>query len=355
MLLQLVAIAQAEQVDAVIIAGDIYDRSVPPASAVALLDEVLDQLVRQLAIPVIMIAGNHDSHERLGFASSHMAESGLHIIGPLHAQLRPITLIGKQGSAVFYGLPYADPASVREVFESDCQSHEEAMAVLLAQVHQHDSVGLPKVVVSHCFLDGGDESDSERPLSIGGADKVSPSLFRDFNYVALGHLHGPQYKGAEHVRYSGSILKYSFSEQRQKKSVTVVTLNDQGQASVEQVALKPQRDVRIIEGYLAELVASGEQDPHREDYVMIRLLDTHAILDAIGKLRTVFPNVLHLERTGLMADNSRLANSRDHAKKGELTMFSDFFEQVFGGPLTEQQQEHMQQTIEAIHKAEQQQ
>ncbi|MEC4725992.1 exonuclease SbcCD subunit D [Shewanella sp. D64] len=351
-LTQIVELAVTHDVDAVIIAGDIYDRSIPPANAVALLDEVVNRLVNELNIPVVMIAGNHDGHERLGFASRQMRESGLHIIGPLNNVLVPIEIVGKSGNAIFYGLPYADPAMVRHVFDSDVSTHEQAMAQLLEQVIEHDSQDLPKVVISHCFLDGGCESESERPLSIGGADKISPTVFTPFSYAALGHLHGPQYKGEEHVRYSGSILKYSFSEQHQKKSVTLVELTPEGKASIELLPLSAMRDVRIIEGELDMLLELGKVDLHRDDYLMVRLLDKKAILDPMGKLRAVYPNVLHLERTGLMANNSQLAIGRDHIKKGELDMFTDFFSQVSGEPMTDAQQAVMVNAIDELHKVE---
>ena len=349
---QIVELASQHDVDAVVVAGDIYDRSIPPANAVALLDDVVNRLVNELNIALIMIAGNHDGHERLGFAARQMNDSGLHIIGPLSKDVRSIELKGKQGDAVFYGLPYADPATVRHVFDCEVSTHEEAMAKLLEQVHEHDSHGLPKIVVSHCFLDGGSESESERPLSIGGADKISPTLFTPFNYTALGHLHGPQYKGAEHVRYSGSMLKYSFSEQHQNKSVTLVDIAEDGAASFELLPLTAMRDVRIIEGLMAELLEQGKTDAHNQDYLMVRLTDKNAILDAMGKLRDVYPNVLHLERTGLMSDNTKVELSRDHIKKGELDMFSDFFAQVSGEPMTDEQQQAMTAAIEELHKVE---
>ncbi|ESE40396.1 exonuclease SbcCD subunit D [Shewanella decolorationis] len=354
---QIVTLAQEHAVDAVIIAGDIYDRSIPPASAVALLDEVLNRLITELGLQVLMIAGNHDGHERLGFAAKQMAASGLHIIGPLQADLTPIRLASPSGDAYFYPLPYAEPATVRQVFEADAKglsvsSHEEAMALLLEQVHSHDSQGLPKVVVSHCFLDGGSVSESERPLSIGGADKISPRLFSEFDYVALGHLHGPQYKGCEHVRYSGSILKYSFSEQHQHKSVTLVDVAAQTPAQIQLLPLTALRDVRIIEGELAHLLDLGITDAKREDYLMVRLLDKHAILDAMGKLRSVYPNVLHLERTGLMAGEQAVALNRDHIKKGEMAMFRDFFSQVSGEELSDAQQAVMDEILTKLHRDE---
>lgn len=351
---QIIALASEHKVDAVIVAGDIYDRSIPPANAVALLDDVLNRLVHGLGLQVIMIAGNHDGHERLGFAAKQMAASGLHIIGPLSAEVHPIRLSSLSGDVVFYPLPYADPATVRHVFECEASSHEMAMDILLEQVRKHDSQGLPKVVISHCFLDGGSESESERPLSIGGADKISPTLFTEFDYVALGHLHGPQYKGAEHVRYSGSILKYSFSEQHQHKSVTLVELSAQTPLNICLLPLTSMRDVRILEGELEILLAQGKMDIKREDYLMVRLLDKHAILDAMGKLRAVYPNVLHLERTGLMAGQQQVALSRDHIKKGEMDMFCDFFSQVSGESLTQAQQTVMDDLLTKLHHEERQ-
>ncbi|MGL4713945.1 MAG: exonuclease SbcCD subunit D, partial [Shewanella sp.] len=195
-------------------------------------------------------------------------------------------------------------------------------------------------------------SESERPLSIGGADNISPTLFTEFDYVALGHLHGPQYKGAEHVRYSGSMLKYSFSEQHQHKSVTLVELRPQAPVAIRLLPLTSMRDVRIVEGELATLLAQGKTDANRDDYLMVRLLDKHAILDAMGKLRAVYPNVLHLERTGLMAGQQQVALSRDHIKKGEMAMFGDFFSQVSGEALTQAQQAVMDELLTKLHREE---
>ncbi len=347
-LYQLIAMIEEHDVDALIVAGDIYDRAIPPAAAVSLLDEVLHKIVIELKVPVVMIAGNHDSHERLGFGARQMLDSGLYITGTLQQSFQAIKLEGKQSSAWFYPIPYVEPATIRQLYDCDVTTHEEAMSVLVEPIKAHDSQGLPKVVISHCFLDGGSESESERPLSMGGADKISPKLFEDFDYVALGHLHGPQYKGGEHIRYSGSLLKYSFSEQHQNKSVTLVELDD-GKASYQLLPIKMTRDVRIIEGELAELLAQGLDCPRRADYLMVRLLDKNAILDAMGKLRSVYPNVLHLERTGLMAQSDELNISADHIKKGELDMFSDFFSQVSGEALNDAQKQTLVTLIDKLH------
>lgn len=346
---QIVSTAITQNVDAVIIAGDIYDRSVPPISAVALLDSTLDRLVNKANIPVLMIAGNHDGRERLGFAAAHMASNGLYIEGPLVKDIKPIIISG----VAFFLLPYAEPVLVRNVFgddAADVNSHQAAMEFLLSKVKQVDVNGLPIVIVAHCFIAGGEESESERPLSLGGADQISPKVFKEFAYSALGHLHGPQKKGSDYIRYSGSILKYSFSEVRQKKSVTLVNISDKGDVDVDLIPLKPLRDCRVLEGDLATILNDGQKDPHADDYLMVRLSDKTAILDAMGKLRSVFPNVLHLERTGLMAQRDQLQVSPEQLKQSELSMFKSFFEQITGDNLNDEQDQAMQAIVSSLYR-----
>lgn len=348
---QIAALAVEHQIDALIIAGDIYDRAIPPAAAVTLLSEFLDRMISEHHIQVLITAGNHDSAERLGFAAKQMRDSGLYMIGSLNLPLTPLKLHGKQSDAWFYPISYAEPAVVRHALEDDAiNSHELAMQALLEQVTQHDSENLPKIVVAHCFLDGSSESESERPLSVGGADLISPALFAPFDYVALGHLHGPQYRGVEHVRYSGSPLKYSFSEATQKKSVTLVELNAGSAPSITLLPINTGRDVRVISGSLAELIAAAKDDPQPNDYLMVRLSDTHALLDPMGKLRSVYPNVLHLERTGLMQQQQSGDIGRERIKKGEAEMFGDFFSQVAGEPLTSAQQQHLHTLLDDLHQ-----
>lgn len=347
---QIVAIVRERQVDVVLVAGDIYDRSVPPAAAVELLDQTVHTICHQLQVPLIMIAGNHDGPQRLAFGARQLAEAGLFVAGPLRRELQPVVLAKDGVEVAFYPLPYAEPAVVRQVFEVEVASHDEAQAFLLDRVREHNGPERPCVVIGHCFLAGGEVSESERPLSIGGADQVSPEYFRDFAYAALGHLHGPQQRGAEHVRYSGSLLQYSFSEERQKKSVTLVELDANGKASIEQVPLTMLHDLRTLEGLLAELLAAGASDPHRDDYLLVRLTDTHAILDVMSKLREIYPNVLHLERPGLMARGEALQVGRERLKQGELAMFEDFFDQVAGRKLSDEQRTIVTETLDALHR-----
>ena len=336
-----------ESVDAVIIAGDIYDRSVPPAAAVSLLDEVLNTICSDLGIPVILIPGNHDGAERLRFGSNQLSQAGLHIIGDLNQITQPVVLNKNGFDVSFYGIPYNDPESVRNHFSIDVSSHDEAHQFLVEQINAVKTDTAINVLISHCFIDGAEASESERPLSIGGADRVSVESFKAFNYVALGHLHNPQHKGAEHIRYSGSILKYSFSEQRQQKGVTLVEMNEDGVKSTTHLPLTPLRDMRILEGDLETLLKQGSTDPNNQDYLLIRLTDQSAILDPMSKLRQVYENVLHIEKTWLQ-DSGNLKANREKLKRGELEMFQDFFKQISGNDLTTEQHTAIKNIITTI-------
>lgn len=352
MLQQIVTIAKEQEVEVVIIAGDLYDRAVPPASAVALLDEILRQFTHDLQIPVMLISGNHDSPERLNFASTHLAEADLYMLGKLTSNIKPIHLHDEHGVVQFYGLPYADPMMVRDSFDhaEDVKTHDDAMRFLIEQ--SAVDTKQRNVLLSHCFVGGAEACDSERPLSIGGADQVSSAHFKDFDYVALGHLHGRQYRSEAHIRYSGSIMKYSFSEEKHIKSVTIVDMDAEGKCEIEQVELKPLRNMRTLEGSLEELLEQGKEDAHAEDYLLIRLTDTHAILEPMQKLRAVYPNVLHLERPGLLANNGRTTAQREKMLKGEWNMFEDFYQQVHGEALSDAQQDVVKDILKTLHNSE---
>ncbi|MBE0470709.1 MAG: exonuclease SbcCD subunit D [Methyloprofundus sp.] len=334
---QLKDYAKQHQVDALIIAGDIFDRSVPPADAVQALDKFLNEIAFELALPIIMISGNHDSSKRLGFGAEHMRLSGLHILNAVADVTRPVVIETATGPVHFYGIPYHDPVEVREAFTCEVSTYDEAHTFLVDQIKQVRDSDVPSVLISHCFIDGAEESESERPLSIGGADRVSYQPLEDFDYVALGHLHAPQYKGKAHIRYSGSLLKYSFSEYQQKKGVTLVELDNKGLVSTQHLPLKAKKDLRVIEGLLADILDQGKIDPNNEDYLFIRLQDKQDILDPLGQLRKVYPNTLQLERTQfILAKGSQLVADVS-LKRTEQQVFSDFFEQVIGHELSAEQ------------------
>lgn len=350
---QLLDYIEEHKVDAVVIAGDIYDRAIPPASAVDLLDEVLTKITIGLGVPVILIPGNHDSAQRMRFASQQLKQSGLHILGDLGEITKPVIISSQTGDVAFYGIPYCDPETVRNFFQQDVKSYDEAHSYLVEQINSVKSSTQANVLISHCFIDGAKESDSERPLSIGGSDRVSFAPCESFNYVALGHLHAPQQRGGEHIRYSGSILKYSFSEQNQKKGLNLVELDQHGSALVTHLPLLPLRNMRVIEGEFARIIDHGKVDPHNQDYLLIRMTDRHAILEPMAKLREVYPNVLMLEKPGMLISGDQTMN-REKLKRGELEMFSDFFEQVSGQALNDEQNRALEDTISTLLKQESQ-
>lgn len=348
---QLITYIEQESVDALVIAGDIYDRSVPPSTAVELLDEVLTKICMEMNVPVILISGNHDSAERLRFGSQQLSKAGLHILGNLAKVTEPVIIKSSSGDIAFYGIPYNDPEMLRNLSGETISSYDEAHTYLVEKILQSKSGDINNVLISHCFIDGAEESDSERPLSIGGSDRVSYQACLPFDYVALGHLHAPQYKGAEHIRYSGSLLKYSFSEQHQKKGVTLVEMDSKGLSSHKHLPLTPLRDMRIIEGEFNDILEQGKTDPNNDDYLLIRLTDRQAILDPMAKLREVYPNILQLEKPGMLITGEQKMN-REKLKRGELDMFRDFFEQVYGQEMTEDQDKAIQETIANIQKQE---
>ena len=346
---QLMDYIEQESIDALIIAGDIYDRSVPPTAAVECLDELLTKICIDMQVSIILIPGNHDSAERLRFGARQLSKAGLYIMGDLSKVTEPVIIRHDKGDVAFYGVPYNDPEMVRNTFGSNVRTYDDAHSFLVEEINTIKSDALPNVLISHCFIDGAEESDSERPLSIGGSDRVSYSPCESFDYVALGHLHSPQYKGQEHIRYSGSLLKYSFSEQHQRKGVTLVEIDKHGLNSFKHLPLKPLRDMRVIEGALSDIIEQGKVDPNNEDYLLIRLTDPHALLDPMAKLREVYPNVLQLEKLAVMATGEKQMN-REKLKRGELTMFRDFFKQVSGNELTPEQDQAIEETINVLLK-----
>ena len=345
---QIVTAASVESVDVVIVAGDIYDRAIPPADAVTLVDHVFNQIIKDLGIPLIVIAGNHDGPQRLGFASRQLAKAQLYIAGPLTAKPQTVVLEDQHGDVVFYPIPYADPATVRDVFDDvEIRTHNQAMTRIIEAIPKHKKQR--SVAIGHCFLAGGLDCDSERPLSVGGADQVSPQHFTDFNYTAMGHLHRQQRQGADTIRYSGSPLKYSFSEALHEKSITIVDLDAEGECEIKHLPLKARRDMRTISGALDDIIREAKDDPNADDYLMISLEDRHAILDPMGKLRAVYPNVLHLERPGLMSAKPQQLAHRDLMKKGELSMFKDFYKQTIDEEVTDEQEKILSELLDNIH------
>jgi len=320
--------------DAFILAGDVYDRAVPPKEAVSLLDAFLVRLIQEEKVPVLMIAGNHDSPERLAFGSRFLGEQKLHVAGHSSLDQGPVIL----GSTAFHLLPYGDPATVRADLEQEAiRTHQDALGAQLALARKLQPKGKRSVVIAHAFVRGGLTSESESALSIGGAGEVDARLFEGFDYVALGHLHRPQDVGGDsRLRYAGSLLKYSASEASHVKALTLVELPAKGGVRTEPMPISARRDLRKIRGLFQDLLM-GTGEGSREDYLFIELTDRHPVLDAMARLRQVYPNLLGLES---LQDRELDPGSwtGDHRSLDPETLFARFFQETTGDELTPEEQ-----------------
>ena len=345
---QILAILDDEQPDGVLIAGDVYDKSVPSVEAVGLLDGFLTEL-RTRGVPVLLISGNHDSPERLAFGGRVMDSCGIHISPVYDGALAPVTLHDEFGPVHVWLLPFVKPAHVRRWFpDADIESYTDAMAEAVA--HMDIDTAARNVLVTHQFVTGGARSGSEE-LSVGGTDNVDSGVFAPFDYVALGHLHGAQHIGRETIRYAGSPLKYSFSEARQHKSVTVVTLGEKGDVQVRTVALTPLRELREIRGSYDELTARSfyEHTTYRSDYLHLILTDEQDVFDAMSRLRTIYPYLMTLDY-----DNARtraaggMSVPAETERRTPLELFEALYTRQNHQPMSEVQREYIAQLMEQI-------
>ena len=339
-------IAGEEQPDAVLIAGDVYDKTVPSAEAVALLDDFLVKLADR-SLPVLLISGNHDSPERLAFANRLMEGRGVYIAPVYHGEVSPVTLEDDRGPVDFWLLPFLKPAHIRRFFpEEGVESFTDAMACAIR--HMSLDPARRNVLVTHQFVTGAARCESEE-VSVGGADNVDASVFAPFDYVALGHLHGPQNVGGERIRYCGTPLKYSFSEAGHQKSVTIVELGEKGSLEVRTVPLLPQRDMVELLGSFAQLKSPefyGQVD--RDAYVRVILTDENDIYDAMGQLRPVYPNLMALDYDNLRTRSGAVVLEEADVKRDPLELFADFYQQQNHQPMSEEQRRYLTELLETI-------
>lgn len=348
---QILRTVEEEQVDMVFLSGDLYDRALPPAQAVTLLDEFLTSLVSRGAV-VCAIAGNHDSGERIGFAGQILAREGLYMEGLLQERVRFVDRPSRDGvepDVRVHMLPYAKPAQVRDLYHTDAATYEACMQELLRHVEYLE--GGKNILLAHQFVvDHGREpelSDSETRVSVGGADQVEVADFAAFDYVALGHIHGPQQIGGGPVYYSGSPVKYSFSEVHHKKSVVLGEWKDSGDLKLRRIPLKPVHDMRRIRGPLAELTAPEVvegADP--EDYLLAVLTNEEELVDPIGTLRSVYPNIMQMKLERMEAVRPEAEKQgREWKEKAPFELFSGFYTYVTGRELDPEQEELVRQVI----------
>lgn len=334
---QIYEIAVREQVDALVIAGDVYDRAVPPAEAVSLLDEFLTRFI-DAGIAVLMISGNHDSAERVSFAGRILEKRGLYIAGNYTEPLQTVTLEDEHGPVTFVLMPFVKPAV------TGCTNSEQAVEHMLSTLPMNLDESRRHVLVTHFFVTGeqGETpilSDSETDINVGGLDNVGAGLFQAFDYVALGHIHRPQHISGGNIYYAGSPLKYSFGEANHEKSVNLVTLGAPGTVDVRKISLKPMREMRCIKGKLMDLLDREVWEPlgeEREDYIQVTLTDKEELIDPMGSLRSVYPNVLQilLERNE-GREGLEYESSIHGVKKSTVELFAEFYEMLKGEPLDE--------------------
>jgi DNA repair protein SbcD/Mre11 len=349
---EILDIAAEQKPDAVLLAGDLYDRCVPPGEAVELLDEFLTRLAER-SLPVFAVSGNHDSPERLDFGTRIMQKHGVTIAGSFRGRPQKSVLSDAYGPVNIWLLPFLKPAIVSPFFpEEQISSYEEAVRHAIAAAGIDPSER--NVLVAHQFVTAfgsQPETCESETLSVGGADQVDASVFDSFDYVALGHLHGPQRIGRPEVRYAGSPLKYSFSEMRQKKSVTFVELKEKGCVEISTVPLVPLREMREIRGPIAELTKEENILPgQKNDYIRAVLTDDHAVAEAAERLRAVYPNLMCISFEGPRSGQvgpSRTAASGNVTIRTPQDLFAEFYQNQNGRELPENERPVLDKAVEA--------
>ena len=327
---QVIDVVKTNKIDAVLVAGDVYDKAIPNVEAVRLFSSFLARLY-ECGIKVFVITGNHDSKDRLSFGSELFIDNGVYIEGIFDGTLKKITLKDEYGELSIYMLPFVKPADVRKYYpNSEINSYHEAVKCIIDNTNIDTSKR--NIIMVHQFVTASgveiERSDSES-VSLGGIDNIDVSIFDKFDYVAMGHVHGPQKLIRDTVRYAGSPLKYSFSEVRHKKSMPIITIKDKGDIEVELVPLVPVRDMRVIKGKLESLLDKDVVSMgNTEDYISAIITDEDYIMDAIGKLRKAYKNILRLEyqnkRSSISAINKEL-NYNDIEVLSEIDLFKEFY------------------------------
>lgn len=344
---QIIEIIDRESPNGVLIAGDVYDKSVPSAEAVQLFDKFLVELAKRTA-QVFIISGNHDSAERIAFGSQIMDVAGIHLSPVYNGSIEAKSLTDEYGEINVYMLPFIKPSHVRRFYENETiESYTDAVKVAIEKMNIDKDKR--NVLITHQFVTGATRSESEE--TVGGTDNVDAGVFDDFDYVALGHLHAPQYCVNNKIRYSGTPLKYSFSETNDKKSVTVLTLNKKGETpDIKTIELKPIRDMKKIRGKFDDLISAAERT---EDYVQITLTDEDDIPNAMSRLQTVYKNALELKYDNTRTrENSQISCVENMENKTTFELFSEFFSERNNTEMNDAQKAYMQKLIEKIEEEE---
>ena len=344
---EILRIIDNEKVETVIIAGDVYDRSLPPNEALELFDEFLYQLSGR-NVNVFVISGNHDSPERISYGGRMMTENKIFLSPVYDGNVKPISLIDDYGEVNFYLLPFVRPADIRRYFpDENIENYTDAVKVAIDNMNVDFSER--NILVTHQFVTGAELSESE-DIIVGGTDNVSGEVFDGFDYVALGHIHREQTVGKDNIRYCGTPLKYSFSEAKNIKSVTILDFNDKGNIEYSKIPLTPFRDMREIRGTYYELtLKSSYESTNTEDYLHITLTDEEDIPDAIGKLRSIYPNIMKLDYDNLRTRGSGTVDAIENIEsKSPFELFADLFKQQNNQDMSKEQEEIMRNLIDKI-------
>ena len=346
-LLQTINIIDDEKPDAVIIAGDIYDKSIPSEEAMLLFDDFLLRLSKR-NISVFVISGNHDSSVRLSDHSKLVVNQGIYLSPVYDGTLKPVSMEDEYGEINVYMLPFIKPVVVKQYF-GDEEINNYTDAVRVAIKHMDVDCNKRNVLVAHQFVLGAATCESEEHI-VGGLDSVSSDVFDCFDYVALGHIHGKQYIGRETVRYCGTLLKYSFSEKNHVKSVTVVDIKEKGNIDIREVMLTPKRDLREIKGSYEDITnRKNYEGTNVDDYVHIVLTDEEDVIDAIGKLRTIYPNIMKLSYDNKRTrENNVLTEAGAIEEKSPLELFEDFYSMQNNVSMSPWQTDYVKELIEEI-------
>ena len=379
---QFFTILKEEKIDGILLAGDVFDRAVPPIEAIGLWDSIITRLAMDYKVPLFVVSGNHDGAERLEVGRSMLSESGIHIWGSPHHALQPFEFEGADGRLAICPMPFSEPRRIGDALglnsseskpvDTDTTDDtlfsyvdDKAQEAVALNLHNYDQMyqawsdylykQVPKrmrsIAISHAFVMGGEVGGSERTLSVGGSEQVSPHVFKNFHYTALGHLHGPQRMGADHIRYSGSPLKYSFDEHGQKKSFTIIDMDTKGKVDISTIPVEAKRDVVILEGYFEDLLNNTAlQTKHKDDYVQARLLDTMPIMDGMAKLRQVYHRCMTIELAGRIATPVVDMGDAVFKELDERQLFNQFAETVWKEPLTEAEQSYIDSVWDRIIK-----
>lgn len=340
-------IIDEKKIEAVLIAGDVYDKPVPSAEAVTVLNSFLNSLAKR-NLKVFVISGNHDSQERIGFGAELISRSGVYMSKPFSGNVETHKIKDEYGEINIYMLPFIKPAMVKHVYEeADIDSYDSAMAYVMEQTKVDE--GERNLLIAHQFVRGADRCDSEE-VSVGGIDEVSVENFKRFDYVALGHLHSPQHIKSEFVRYSGTPLKYSFSEAKHQKTALIVDMKEKGNITLEKVPLIPKHDMIEIKGKYQEIMSKDfYKDIDRMDYAHVTLTDEQDVLHAMELLRTVYPNIMKLDYDNTRTrSNNEIKGGENVEKKQPLDLFKEFYELQNNQPMSREQADFMDKLIKDV-------